>query len=450
MKVPDRPTQIGIWIYFGLLLLEGVFRKWITPQWSDAIFVIRDPVAVVIYLLAIRVRAFPPRPAMVAVWALSVSSLAFSVLGDSPFVVTLFGLRTNYLHLPLIFVMATVFDRDDIIRFGKWFLLTSIPIIALMIYQFNSPPDSWINVGVGASETGQLRGAMNHIRSPGPFSFISGVVSYFAFVLAFVVYGWTRRHVWQWSLLLLATAAAIVAIPVSVSRSLLFAYLVVVLFAIPVVLRDIRRIPSYLGPVVALASFLLLEADSIYVRVFVTRWQEADEAGGGNFYVNVVLRILNEFTLPFRAALDAPLMGHGIGLGTIAGARLATGKYMFLLAESELARIVLELGPILGFAFIAWRVWLSGSLVWGGWRKFLQTGDSLAWLLAAATFLSILWGQWGPSTNLGFAVFGAGLTLAALNDPDDAPEADDTDDTGDDASASESNGAAGDDKVAAS
>ena len=445
MKVPDRPTQIGIWIYFWLLLLEGVFRKWITPQWSDAIFVIRDPVVIVIYLLAIRARAFPSRPAMVAVWVLTVLSLGFSVLGDSPFVVTLFGLRTNYLHLPLIFVIATVFDRNDIIRFGKWFLLLSIPIIALMIDQFNSPPDSWINVGAGASESGQLRGAMNHIRSPGPFSFVSGVVSYFALVLAFLIYGWTRRRVWHWSLLVLGSAATITAIPMSVSRSLLFAYLVVALFAVPVLLHDLRRIPNYVGPVVAIASFLLLEADSIYLRVFVTRWHEAEEAGGGNFYVNVILRILNEFTLPFRAALDAPLMGNGIGLGTIAGARLATGKYTFLLAESELARVVLELGPILGFAFIGWRVWLSGRLISGGWSKFMQTGDSLAWLLAAATFLSVLWGQWGPSTNLGFAVFGAGLTLAALNDPVDATANDAPDDAVDEESDAESDGSAGSD-----
>lgn len=449
MKVPDRPTQIGIWIYFWLLLLEGVFRKWITPQWSDAIFVIRDPVVIVIYLLAIRARAFPARPALFAVWILTVFSLAFSVLGDSPFVVTLFGLRTNYLHLPLIFVMATVFDRDDIVRFGKWFLLTSIPIIALMIDQFNSPPGSWINVGVGASEAGQLRGAMNHIRSPGPFSFISGVVSYFALVLAFIIYGWTHRRIWHRLLLLLGSVATIVAVPTSVSRSLLFSYLVVALFAIPVVLRDVRRIPSYIGPLVAAASFLLLEFDSIYVRVFLTRWQEADEAGGGGFYQNVVLRILNEFTLPFRAALDAPLLGNGIGLGTIAGARLATGKYTFLLAESELARSVLELGPILGFAFIAWRVWLSGGLVWRGWRKFLETGDSLAWLLAAATFLPILWGQWGPSTNLGFAVFGAGLTLAALNDPEEAPDVENPDDTSDESSAAKPDESNGDDEVKA-
>ncbi|HVT28844.1 MAG TPA: hypothetical protein VHE81_12590, partial [Lacipirellulaceae bacterium] len=218
---------------------------------------------------------------------------------------------------------------------------------------------------------------------------------------------------------------------------------------IPIALRDVRRIPNYIGPLVAVASLLLLEADSIYVRVFVTRWQEAEEAGGGNFYVNVVLRILDEFTLPFRAALEAPLLGKGIGLGTIAGARLATGKYTFLLAESELARIVLELGPILGFAFIAWRVWLSGSLVWRGWRRFLRSGDSLAWLLAAATFLSILWGQWGPSTNLGFAVFGAGLTLAALNDPEEAPDPDTADDTADDPSTAEPDESGGDDEVKA-
>ncbi len=425
--VSDRPARVGIWLYFWLLLLEGVLRKWIFPQWSDAIFIIRDPLVIVVYLLAIRIGAFPRRPAMVAIWIMAVLSLGFSIATDSPFVVTVFGLRTNYLHLPLIFVMAKVMNRDDVLQFGRWFILTSIPILVLMIVQFNSPAESWINVGVGGTELGQLRGAMGHIRPPGPFSFIAGIVSYYAFVAAFVAYGWIQRGAWHWLLTSVGSIVVVSVVPVSISRSLLFAFVVVGFFAAPAVIRDFRRIRLYVGPLVAGLSLFLLEADSVYVRVFATRWEEASLGGGGNFYGNVVLRILDEFILPFRVAGDAPLLGHGIGLGTVAGARLATGKYMFLLAESELARIVLELGPFLGFAFIAWRVWLAGTLVLGSWKKLLDFGDPLPWLITGATFLAVIWGQWGPATTLGFAVFGAGLALAAQNEPVVAATTDDND-----------------------
>ncbi len=420
----SSPVKITLWLYFWLLLLEGVFRKWILPDWSNAFFIIRDPLVVVIYLLAWRARLFPSRPAMIAIWLLATASLAFALTGDSPFVVTLFGLRTDYLHLPLVFVMTAALDRDDVIRFGKWFMLCSVPIVVLMVAQFNAEPEARLNVGVGGVELGQLRGAMGKIRPAGPFSFISGVVSYFTLVASFVIHGWVVRGSYSRLLVMLASAAVVLAIPISISRSLFFMILVVVLFGVTAALRDIRRIPTYVGPLVAIMSVGILAADTVYVQAFLMRWHEAVTAGGGDFYDNVLGRILNEFTQPFELAADAPLFGHGIGVGTIAGARMITGENSFLLAESELARNVLELGPLLGFAFIGWRAWLAGSIVWKSWRVHLSTGEPLGWLLAGASFLSVLNGQWGPSTQLGFAVFGAGLALAALNDPNAVAETD--------------------------
>jgi deoxyadenosine/deoxycytidine kinase len=39
-------------LYFGLLLVEGALRKWLLPQLSDPLLVIRDPVVLLIYLQA--------------------------------------------------------------------------------------------------------------------------------------------------------------------------------------------------------------------------------------------------------------------------------------------------------------------------------------------------------------------------------------------------------------
>ena len=35
-----------IWLYFWLLLLEGALRKWVLPQLSNPLLIIRDPVVV--------------------------------------------------------------------------------------------------------------------------------------------------------------------------------------------------------------------------------------------------------------------------------------------------------------------------------------------------------------------------------------------------------------------
>src|ERR1700719_3459780 len=48
-----------IWLYFVLLICEGALRKWVVPQLSDPLLIIRDPIVILIFLLAIRARIFP-------------------------------------------------------------------------------------------------------------------------------------------------------------------------------------------------------------------------------------------------------------------------------------------------------------------------------------------------------------------------------------------------------
>lgn len=419
------PVRAMIWLYFWLLLGEGMLRKWVFPQYSDVFFVIRDPVALLAYVFAARAGVFPINLATISAALIAILSLAFSVANDTPPVVILFGLRTNYLHLPLIFIMQRAMDRSDVLRLGRWVMITSIPICLLMFAQFDAKRTDWINVGAGGVVGGQIWGAMEKIRPAGPFSFISGPVMYFSLVAAFVGYGWMQPYRYPRMLLFAATAATIAAVPISISRSLLLGVLIVMAFSAVAALHDLRRLPRFLGPAVAAVGFIAFAADSIYIQAFVTRWNDALGVNPGGFSTNVVGRILDAFSGPFTIAADVPLFGHGIGLGTVAGARLMTGKLAFLLGESELTRIVLELGPVVGFAFIAWRAWLTLALISSSWRLVMSKGEMLPWLLTGACFLNVLSGQWGPATQLGFSVFGAGLALAAMNEPpseDVAPE----------------------------
>lgn len=407
------------------MIVEGALRKWVFPSFSDVLFVVRDPVAVLAYGLALRAGVFPLRTSLMVVAAMAALSLMFSLLGETPLVVVIFGLRTDFLHLPLVFLMPAVMNRDDVIRIGRWAMILSVPILLLMIRQFNSDPDDPINVAAGGSLNGQIRGAMGRIRPPGPFSFISGPVVYFSLVAAFVCHGWLERKAYPRVLLVVATVTTIAAVPISISRSLLMGVLVVVAFAATVVLRRPQSVLRFVGPgAIGMALFAAM-GDSDYVQAFSTRWDEASVAGGGDFSSNVLGRLMGLFTEPFALVANAPAFGHGIGMGTLAGARLLTGQYVFALAESELGRNIMELGPLLGFGFILWRGWLALTVMGLGWRTLRDFGDPLPWLLVGSCVLSIVIGQWGQATQLGFAVFGAGLSLAAINVPeDDVAEAD--------------------------
>ena len=63
---PDSPEARAtryirqlIWLYFWLLLVEGALRKWLLPDLSNPLLVIRDPVVLAIYGLSFRARVFP-------------------------------------------------------------------------------------------------------------------------------------------------------------------------------------------------------------------------------------------------------------------------------------------------------------------------------------------------------------------------------------------------------
>ena len=128
----------------------------------------------------------------------------------------------------------------------------------------------------------------------------------------------------------------------------------------------------------------------------------------------MLARTFSGFTEGFLFIPHAPIGGYGLGIGTNGGAKFLTGRAMFLLTEGEWGRVILESGPILGLAYLAWRTILTFNLGLFSFRQ-LKRGEILPIMLYCAGFLSLLNGQFGQPTNLGFAVFICGLCLAAGN-----------------------------------
>src|SRR5256885_9452551 len=239
MQSPTKPRVLihlkgAIWVYFFLLIFEGVFRKWLLPQFSDVLLVVRDPVVLVIYMLAIKARLFPRNNWVLSLAIIGIISWLVSLLVLAPylsvkplFLVTAFGFRCNFLHLPLIFVMARALDEEDVKKLGRWVLIGLLPMCLLLAVQFNSDPESFINRTAGLGETQQITAGGGKIRPPGTFSFVSGVIFYAAMAGAYLLYGALTRGVYKNWLLFGAGFALVVTIGVSGSRSVLLAVLVV-------------------------------------------------------------------------------------------------------------------------------------------------------------------------------------------------------------------------------
>ena len=73
-----------------------------------------------------------------------------------------------------------------------------------------------------------------------------------------------------------------------------------------------------------------------------------------------------------------------------------------------------ELGPVLGLAFVIWRIALAIWIL----RLALSAatrGNQLPLILAGVSFLTLMQGQLSQPTGLGFIVVTSGFTLAACN-----------------------------------
>jgi len=152
--------------------------------------------------------------------------------------------------------------------------------------------------------------------------------------------------------------------------------------------------------------------------VFQERWNNAAEAEGqGSAMRGMSKRTYNDFASAFEVIPETPLLGEGMGMGTNVGAKLMDNRVGFQLAESEWPRLVQESGPIFGLALIFTRLGLTIFLFVSAWRAFREDHNILAWLMFAACGPTVLYGNTGQPTALGFMCFGAGLTLAAAKNP---------------------------------
>jgi hypothetical protein len=433
---PENPTIRNIrrliWLYFWLLLVEGALRKWVLPQLSNPLLIVRDPVVILIYILALRARVFPTN---VWVWSLGIISffsLAISFIALWPYLVpsrivlvSAYGFRSNFLHLPLIFLMPRVLRPEDVKRIGWWILILLVPMSLLMVAQFNAAPDSLLNRTAGG-EGEQITAGSGKVRTAATFSFVIGVVAYFSLATGFLVWAALKRGVFKNWVLLGAGLAILIGVAVSGSRSVVGACAVVVASLLIVLyLRPsaVNRFGQILVVMVVLG--LVLTQTPVFkegLGVLSARFMDVAQSEEKSVALGLISRVFEGFTEIIDVYPNAPFFGYGLGIGTNAGAKFLTGENMFLLSEGEWARLVLESGPLFGLAFVLWRF---GIVVHVGMLcvRSVKWGNILPLLLYGSSFLPLLNGQFGPPTIVGFAVFGTGLALAARNSDNESEDA---------------------------
>lgn len=413
----NRQLKKIIWLYLLLLIFEGALRKWFLPFLSTPLLIIRDPIAIwLIYKVWIK-GLMPSSTLLYGMIILGMTGLLTAIIfGHGNLFVALFGARILVIQFPMIFVIARVLDKEDVITIGRVLAWISIPMTALIILQFYSPQSAFVNRGVGGMDSSGFSGALGYFRPSGTFSFTNGTHLFFGLVASYLFYFWFTPGNISRFILYASTAALLVAIPFSISRSLAFQVVVSLIFALFAIARRPENMFRVImgGIVVSVFAIILLNLDFLQnsIEAFTVRFTTASDIEGG-LGGTIVDRYFGKTISAITTALDQPFFGYGMGMGTNVGSAMLTGSRKFLIAEEEWGRLIGELGAFLGLSVVFIRLALSFKMILFSYYQ-LKIGNILPWMLLGYVLTSIPKGQWAQPTALGFSVMAGGLLIAGL------------------------------------
>lgn len=419
----QRVVSAFVLIYL-FILFEGILRKWLLPGLSSVIYFIKDPIVIYIYGCAFRFGFFSRN--LLSAYFIGLLVVFFFVVGafllSSPegFVIYGYGVRNYLLYFPLIFVAGKTLRRVDVYRFARITLFAAIPICVLVVLQYSSGPEAYVNKGIGDDDFIFMI-ADGVVRPYGTFTFTAGHVVYvsacFAFLVAAIFDKALFQAVFARRFLLFGASAVSVAVMcfLTGSRSI-YAYAAIVLLAalmVALIKKSQRNLLALFFLVTALVVSLLIFMSSDSYQILVERNRSAVASEG-----SPVARAFSSLYAFTKVVDDAPLWGHGIGSGTNAASTLLrAGREQgagFLLAEDEWSRIILEMGLPIGGLFILFRVFVLVWLFLKSYRALVRQGTGVPLLLcgflAPILFNGVMTMQ---GTFLAFGVLYACLILAA-------------------------------------
>jgi hypothetical protein len=412
--------RTSLYVYVILVFAEGPLRKWFLPIAANEILLARDPVVLYAIFTAYRLGLFH-RNRFIACSTLlgAAACVASFAIGTNPWI-TLYGWRSDFFHIPIGLLLVSVLAKQDLRRISNWLLALSLPNGLLMYLEFHSSKDSWLNAGM-EKQFQQISLANDLIRPAGIFSFVTGPAALYPIILALVLVPVVESTGRDRLLRMLGFAGVVAGAIFSGSRYLWVGLVFVLAVYLVATARYrpsdfVRRIPALAGIAAALAAVFAIPSVSSALAIFY----KFRLGGSAENRVNSLFlaRIWNLIAEPFVFGYGFPVLGNGLGMGTIVGQKVMgiRGMQTFYLLgdiETEWTRHVSESGFIMGGLYIVLRIYVVVILFqWAlpaARRKNL--GPLLLWAAAAPWIFN---GQIGQSTILGMTIFAAGFAgLAA-------------------------------------
>jgi hypothetical protein len=416
------------WLYFLLLIFEGSLRKWVVPQFSAPLLLIRDPVAIMILWEAYRTNKWPVRWSVV-IGLLTTLLLGLFILqiiaGGNPVLVGLYGLRSYLMPFPLIFVMGENLDEGDLRRLGVCTLWLLLPMTLLTVGQYLTPGNSFLNRGAyeGGSQIGYVVG---HVRASGTFSFVVGVTEFGTLAAAFILYGMVQDGVAKTWMLWAGAFGLMLIIPMTGSRGLVTQLAATIACVGLGAILGVSQFGKALRIIVPVAVALFLVAQlpvfSDAMQSMIDRTAGANEAEGGTAGTALVQRTIGPDLGAIEDAVSSGnWLGIGMGRGAVAVQAFLHGSTDFVTGEDEFSREIAEMGPIGGIAFELFKLLLAVT-VFGRALARAREHEPLALLLIPLAAATLLFGVPVQPTVQGFTVIGMAFCIAAAKVSAQAPE----------------------------
>jgi hypothetical protein len=418
-----RSINNAIFLFYILMFLEGMLRKWVAPQLSSAFFFIKDPVLLYMYYICWKKRMFPKTVLFQCSVILSLIffmlAMAQMLIYTSSLFISIYGWRSYFMFMPLAFIMEKYMSKKDVIRIAKFTCYIGIPIAILCYIQYLNPPEAFINRNVGENSGVGFTVIGNIVRPYGPFSFVTGMSFFTSSYFLMILYNFMldkKDKFLSPALLFFSFASFITALAVSGSRETFIKVIILVPFAIIGYLMLYKNKKTYnslitfiiAGSVAITAYFIIFSTE---VEIMNQRVENAEAAEGSIF-----TRASHSFISFDAIDMNLNFLGVGIGLGSSGGSFLESGVVQFNIAESDWGKIIVECGVFFGFLYLAYRALLCVYMTVLSVRATFAGKSPMPMILIGYEFHTMLIGQMvSTGIHLAYGWFFLGFTLALNN-----------------------------------
>jgi len=401
------------------MCLEGAVRKWIFPEWSMEIYLVKDFIVAIMLIASFSASRFVSSNDLFWGWRKSWISFVLPLYGGIVFIdafnpnlpnlaLGLWGLKVHLLYISLLFIIPIIYQRWPglLWRDVRIILFLGIGIAVLGLIQFSLPPGHFLNRYVVEGSSISTFGITNAVRVTGTFPYITGMTVFMLFTTALsltILLSGPKNTFW---LITLTASVALMGAAMVMTGSRWGAYMLIlfVLFiSYQIGVRLLSR-PAVIGLVFfAIALFVAATFWDNALQALILRAQSASDKD------TRVATMLFGF---WRFITEVGALGYGSGSTHQAAPALVPGGFYEWLSpidirtfEDEPSRVLVELGLIGFVVILSLRLFL---ISYGLWVIRVARGTAAFPLAVFYTFSLIALGTgsssviFNPTANLLF------------------------------------------------